>query len=192
MHAGYLDEARAWRDWLLRAVAGSPAEMQIMYGPAGERRLTELELDWLPGYEGSAPVRIGNAASDQFQLDVFGELMDALLQAREGGLPSDPAAWRLQLALLDFLESAWDEPDEGIWEVRGERRHFAHSKVMAWVAFDRAIRTVERFPVQDGPADRWRELRDADPPRGLRARVRRASAARSPSPTARAGSTRRR
>jgi GH15 family glucan-1,4-alpha-glucosidase len=160
MHAGYLEEARAWRDWLLRAVAGSPGEMQIMYGPAGERRLTELELPWLPGYEGSAPVRIGNAASDQFQLDVYGELMDAMLQAREGGLPSEPAAWRLQRALLDFLEGAWDEPDEGIWEVRGRRRHFVHSKVMAWVAFDRAVRTVERFPHHDGPVDRWRGLRD--------------------------------
>jgi GH15 family glucan-1,4-alpha-glucosidase len=160
MHAGYMDEAKAWRDWLLRAVAGSPSEMQIMYGPAGERRLTELELDWLPGYENSAPVRIGNAASDQFQLDVFGELMDALLQGREGGLPLEQAGWRLQLALLDYLEGAWDEPDEGIWEVRGQRRHFVHSKVMAWVAFDRAIRTVERFSVQDGPADRWRDLRD--------------------------------
>src|SRR5829696_3196161 len=151
MHAGYLDEAQAWRDWLLRAIAGSPSEMQIMYGPAGERRLTELELPWLPGYEGSSPVRIGNAASDQFQLDVYGELMDALLQGREGGIPADDAAWRLQLALLDFLEGVWDEPDEGIWEVRGERRHFVHSKVMAWVAFDRAVHTVERFPVQDGP-----------------------------------------
>jgi len=159
MHAGYIDEARAWRDWLLRAVAGSPDEMQIMYGPAGERRLTELELPWLPGYEGSAPVRIGNAASDQFQLDVYGELMDSMLQAREDGMPSEPAAWRLQLALLAFLEKAWEEPDEGIWEVRGKRRHFVHSKVMAWVAFDRAVRTVERFE-HDGPVDRWRELRD--------------------------------
>src|SRR5215217_252305 len=153
LHAGYMDEARAWRDWLLRAVAGSPSEMQIMYGPAGERRLTELQLPWLPGYEGSAPVRIGNAASDQFQLDVYGELMDALLQAREGGIGGDGAAWRLQRALLDFLEGTWEEPDEGIWEVRGERRHFVHSKVMAWVAFDRAVRHVERLG-QDGPVDR--------------------------------------
>jgi GH15 family glucan-1,4-alpha-glucosidase len=158
MNAGYMDEARAWRDWLLRAVAGSPAEMQIMYGPAGERRLTELQLDWLPGYEGSAPVRIGNAASDQFQIDVYGELMDALLQGREGGIEADDAAWRLQVALMDFLEGSWDDPDEGIWEVRGERRHFVHSKVMAWVAFDRATRLVEECG-QDGPVDRWRALR---------------------------------
>ena len=159
MHAGYMDEARAWRDWLLRAIAGSPSEMQIMYGPAGERRLTELELPWLPGYEGSAPVRIGNAASDQFQLDVYGELMDALLQGREGGIEADEAAWRLQLALMNFLEGAWDEPDEGIWEVRGKRRHFVHSKVMAWVAFDRAVCGVERFG-HDGPVDRWRAMRE--------------------------------
>jgi GH15 family glucan-1,4-alpha-glucosidase len=159
MHAGYMDEARSWRDWLLRAVAGSPSEMQIMYGPAGERRLTELELPWLPGYEGSAPVRIGNAASAQFQIDVYGELMDAMLQAREGGIPADDAAWRLQVALMGFLEEYWDDPDEGIWEVRGKRRHFVHSKVMAWVAFDRAVRTAERFG-QDGPLDRWRALRD--------------------------------
>jgi GH15 family glucan-1,4-alpha-glucosidase len=160
MHAGYMEEAAAWRDWLLRAVAGSPAEMQIMYGPAGERRLTELELDWLPGYEGSAPVRIGNAASNQFQLDVYGELMDALMQAREGGIEPDSAAWRLQVALMDYLERAWEEPDEGIWEVRGGRRPFVHSKVMAWVAFDRAVRMVDRHG-QDGPVDRWRELRAA-------------------------------
>jgi len=158
MHAGYMDEAREWRDWLLRAVAGSPSEMQIMYGPAGERRLTELQLDWLPGYEGSAPVRIGNAASSQFQLDVYGELMDALAQGRDGGIEADDAAWRLQSALMGFLEEAWDRPDEGIWEVRGERRPFVHSKVMAWVAFDRAVRMVEQYG-QDGPADHWRRLR---------------------------------
>jgi GH15 family glucan-1,4-alpha-glucosidase len=159
MHAGYVDEARAWRDWLLRAVAGSPDDLQIMYGPAGERRLTELELPWLSGYEGSAPVRIGNAASDQFQLDVYGELMDALLQARHGGLEAEDAAWRLQLALMAHLERSWERPDEGIWEVRGERRHFTHSKVMAWVAFDRAVRMVEECG-QEGPSDRWRALRD--------------------------------
>ena len=158
LHAGYTEEARAWRNWLLRAVAGSPAEMQIMYGPAGERRLTELELDWLPGYEGSAPVRIGNAASDQFQIDVYGELMDALLLARADGLEADDAAWRLQVALMAYLEEVWDEPDEGIWEVRGGRRHFVHSKVMAWVAFDRAVRMAEEFG-REGPVDRWRELR---------------------------------
>ena len=160
LYAGYLEEARAWRDWLLRAVAGSPSEMPIMYGPAGERRLTELVLDWLPGYEGAAPVRIGNAAADQFQLDVYGELMDAMLQARQGGLETEEAAWRLQVALLDYLEGAWDEPDEGIWEVRGPRRHFTHSKVMAWVAFDRAVRTVEDTGL-DGPVDRWRAARAA-------------------------------
>src|SRR5215210_4528301 len=160
MHAGYMDEAAAWRDWLLRAVAGSPSEMQIMYGPAGERRLTELELDWLPGYEGSAPVRIGNAASDQFQLDVYCELMDALTQAAEGGIQADEAAWRLQVALMEYLEGAWDEPDEGTWEMRGERRPFVHSRVMAWVAFDRAVRMVERFG-REGPADRWRAEREA-------------------------------
>ena len=159
MHAGYMDEAVAWRDWLLRAVAGSPSDMQIMYGPAGERRLTELELDWLPGYEGSAPVRIGNAASSQFQLDVYGELMDALAQAREGGIEADEAAWRLQVALMGYLEGAWQQPDEGIWEMRGDRQRFVHSKVMAWVAFDRAVRTVENHG-QEGPVDRWRAQRD--------------------------------
>jgi GH15 family glucan-1,4-alpha-glucosidase len=160
LYGGYVDEARAWRDWLLRAVAGSPSEMQIMYGPAGERRLTELVLDWLPGYEGAAPVRIGNAAAAQFQLDVYGELMDAMQQARQGGLEPDDAAWRVQVALMNYLEGSWDEPDEGIWEVRGPRRHFTHSKVMCWVAFDRAVRTVEETG-HDGPVDRWRAERDA-------------------------------
>ncbi len=155
LNGGFVEEAGAWRDWLLRAVAGDPRDMQIMYGCAGERRLTELELDWLSGYEGSRPVRIGNAASEQFQLDVYGELMDALLRAREHGLPPDEHAWRFQRVVLDFLEGAWDQPDEGIWEVRGPRRHFVHSKVMAWVAFDRAAQTVERFG-QPGDADRWR------------------------------------
>ena len=155
LSGGFVDEAGAWRDWLLRAVAGDPRDMQIMYGCAGERRLTELELDWLDGYEGSKPVRIGNAASEQFQLDVYGELMDALLHAREHGLPPDEHAWKLQEVVLDFLEGAWDEPDEGIWEVRGPRRHFVHSKVMAWVAFDRAARTVEHLG-HLGEADRWR------------------------------------
>jgi GH15 family glucan-1,4-alpha-glucosidase len=157
LNGGFVEEAGAWRDWLLRAVAGDPRDMQIMYGCAGERRLTELELDWLSGYEGSRPVRVGNAASEQFQLDVYGELMDALLRAREHGLPPDAHAWRFQRVVLDFLEGAWDEPDEGIWEVRGPRRHFVHSKVMAWVAFDRAATTVERFG-QPGDADRWRRL----------------------------------
>jgi GH15 family glucan-1,4-alpha-glucosidase len=159
IEGGFVKEAGAWRDWLLRAIAGDPRDMQIMYGCAGERRLTELELDWLPGYEGSSPVRIGNAASEQFQLDVYGELMDALLHAREHGLHPDEHAWKLQATVLEFLEGAWDQPDEGIWEVRGPRRHFVHSKVMAWVAFDRAARTVERFG-QRGDADRWREICD--------------------------------
>ena len=160
MSAGYQEEAQAWRDWLLRAVAGSPADMQIMYGCGGERRLPELVLDWLPGYEGARPVRIGNAAVDQFQLDVFGEVMDSLHHARRIGIPPDPFAWSLQQALMEFLESRWTEPDEGIWEVRGPRRHFTHSKMMAWVAADRAVKAVEHFGL-DGPAERWRRLRDA-------------------------------
>ncbi|CAA9476046.1 MAG: Glucoamylase [uncultured Solirubrobacteraceae bacterium] len=159
LDAGFRTEAVAWRDWLLRAVAGSPSEMQIMYGPAGERRLTELTLDWLPGYERSAPVRIGNAASSQFQLDVYGELMDALHQARMAGVEPEPAAWRVQRALMDFLETAWPGPDEGIWEMRGPRRHFVHSKVMAWVAFDRAIRSAELSGLE-GPVDSWRRERE--------------------------------
>jgi GH15 family glucan-1,4-alpha-glucosidase len=159
MDAGYFDEAQSWRDWLLRAVAGSPDQIQIMYGIAGERRLTEWEVPWLPGYAGSRPVRIGNAAHDQLQLDVFGELMDALHQARRGGLSENEAAWALERALLDRLEQVWREPDEGIWEVRGPRQHFTHSKVMAWVAFDRSIRSAEDFGLP-GPIDRWRQLRD--------------------------------
>jgi GH15 family glucan-1,4-alpha-glucosidase len=159
IHAGYADEADAWRAWLLRAVAGDPADIQIMYGVAGERRLTELELPWLQGYEGSAPVRVGNAASAQIQLDVFGEVMDALYQAREHGLPDERRAWDLQKLLLEHLADLWREPDSGIWEIRGEPRHFVHSKVMAWVAFDRAVRSVERQGM-DGPVDRWRALRD--------------------------------
>jgi GH15 family glucan-1,4-alpha-glucosidase len=158
MNAGYFDEAQAWRDWLLRAVAGSPSQMQIMYGVAGERRLTEWEVPWLPGYEGSKPVRIGNAAYDQLQLDVYGEVMDALHQARMGGLPATAAGWELQKALLRKLEQAWREPDEGIWEVRGPRQHFTYSKIMAWVAFDRALASAEVFGL-DGPLDRWRVLR---------------------------------
>ena len=158
--AGHVEEARAWRDWLLRAVAGDPAKLQIMYGVAGERRLTEFELDWLPGYEGSRPVRVGNAAASQLQLDVYGEVMDTLHQTRRTGLPSDPTTWNLQVDLLEFLEGAWHEPDEGIWEVRGPKQHFTHSKVMAWVAFDRAIKAIEQTQVE-GPLSRWRAIRDA-------------------------------
>jgi GH15 family glucan-1,4-alpha-glucosidase len=159
MTAGYAEEARAWRDWLLRTIAGSPADIQILYGLHGERRLSESELSWLPGYESSHPVRIGNAASSQLQLDVYGEVMDALHLSRRVGIPGLDAAWSLQRNLMEHLESAWKTPDEGIWEVRGPRRHFTHSKVMAWVAFDRAIRTVEQFG-GDGPVDRWRHLRN--------------------------------
>ena len=158
--AGFHEEARCWRDWLLRAVAGDVSKIQIMYGPGGERRLDEWEADWLPGYEGSAPVRIGNAAAGQFQLDVYGEVMDALHQARCDQVTEEQAGWDLQKALLEFLDTGWQEPDDGIWEVRGPRRHFTHSKVMAWVAFDRAIQAVERFGL-DGPVDQWRHTRDA-------------------------------
>ena len=158
MLAGLADEARAWREWLLRAVAGQPRQMQILYGVAGERRITEQELDWLGGYQGSRPVRIGNAAVHQFQLDVYGEVMDTLHLGRHIGLESDEAAWDLQQALLEFLESKWREPDEGIWEIRGPRRHFTHSKVMAWVALDRAIKAVELLG-HEGPVDRWRAVR---------------------------------
>ncbi|MFH8518721.1 glycoside hydrolase family 15 protein [Streptomyces gelaticus] len=159
--AGYLEEAAAWRDWLLRAVAGDPADLQIMYGLAGERRLPEAELPWLRGYENSAPVRIGNAAVRQRQLDVYGEVIDSLRLAREAGLGDKPHAWSLQLSLLRFLESTWREPDEGLWEIRGQRRHFVHSKVMTWVAADRAVRTLEGNPSLAGDADRWRAMRDA-------------------------------
>jgi GH15 family glucan-1,4-alpha-glucosidase len=158
LRAGYGEEARAWRDWLLRVVAGDPAQLQIMYGPAGERRLTELELGWLPGYEDSRPVRTGNAASTQVQLDVYGEVMDALHQARCAGMAPDPAAWALQQVLAGHVARHWTEPDEGIWEVRSGPRHFTHSKVMAWVAIDRAVQAVERFGL-DGPVEQWRKLR---------------------------------
>ena len=157
--AGFEAEAQAWRDWLLRAVAGAPAEMQLMYGLGGERRLWEQELGWLPGYADSRPVRIGNAAAGQFQLDVYGEVMDVLHQCRRAGITSIDRGWELQRSLMDFLESNWKEPDNGIWEVRGARRHFTHSKVMAWVAFDRAVKAVEQHHL-DGPADRWRVRRD--------------------------------
>ena len=158
LHAEHIDEALQWRHWLLRAVAGDPGDLQIMYGVAGERRLTEFELPWLTGYEASAPVRIGNAASEQLQVDVFGEVMDALYQARAHGLAKEASAWSLQKTLLRELERVWTEPDDGIWEIRGERRHFVHSKVMAWVAFDRAVRTVEEQDLT-GPVDEWRALR---------------------------------
>ncbi len=156
--AGYTEEAAAWREWLLRAVAGSPGEIQIMYGVGGERRLPETELPWLAGYEASKPVRIGNAASTQLQLDVFGELIDCMYQCQKNGLPAQDDAWRLQLALLDALERTWPQPDDGIWEVRGPRRHFTHSKMMAWVAMDRAIKGVESFGVE-GPVEKWRAIR---------------------------------
>ncbi len=158
MTGGYVEEARAWREWLVNAVAGTPSQLQIMYGLAGERRLTELELAWLPGYERSLPVRIGNDAYRQHQLDVYGEVMDALHLARRKGLPPDDDAWRVQRALLEFLETDWQHPDEGIWEVRGPRRQFTHSKVMAWVAMDRAVKAVEWFGLP-GEAGRWRCLR---------------------------------
>jgi GH15 family glucan-1,4-alpha-glucosidase len=158
MRGGFYEEALAWRDWLLRAIAGDPSQMQIMYGAAGERRLDEWEADWLPGYEHSSPVRIGNAAAGQFQLDVYGEVMSALYEASRAGAATHGPAWSLQRALMDFLESGWREPDDGIWEVRGPRRHFTHSKVMAWVAIDRAIKTVESCGVE-GPVDRWKKTR---------------------------------
>jgi GH15 family glucan-1,4-alpha-glucosidase len=158
MHAGYFEEAQAWRDWLHRSVAGRPDQIQIMYGLAGERHLREWEADWLPGYRGSRPVRIGNAAHAQLQLDVYGEVMDALHHAREGGLAAPPASWDLQRSLIDHLERIWQEPDEGIWETRGGRRPFTLSRVMAWVAFDRAIRSAEQFGLP-ADLDRWRRLR---------------------------------
>jgi GH15 family glucan-1,4-alpha-glucosidase len=157
--SGYSQEARAWREWLLRAVAGHPQDTQIMYGLSGERRLTEVELDWLPGYERSSPVRIGNAAHAQFQLDVYGEVMDTLHVAAKLGLAPNNESWRVQCALMDFIESGWAQPDDGIWEVRGPRRHFTHSKVMAWVAVDRAVKAIQRFHVS-GPLERWRALRE--------------------------------
>ena len=155
--AGYHEEAAAWREWLLRAAAGRPQDLQVCYGVAGERDLPERTLGWLSGYGGSRPVRIGNAAVNQLQLDVYGELMDSMHVARGAGLDPDNAAWRVQRVLLDFLESIWSKPDNGIWEVRGPRRHFTHSKMMAWVAFDRAVKAVEQAKL-DGPAEHWRKL----------------------------------
>ncbi len=158
--AGYDAEAVAWRTWLVRAVAGSADDLQILYGVTGERRLPEYELPWLAGYEGAKPVRVGNAASEQFQLDVYGEVMDMLHQARAAGLEPEPHVWQIQRSLLAFVAGHWEEPDEGLWEIRGPRRHFTHSKVMAWVAFDRAIKDAERFGL-DGPVQCWHEQRDA-------------------------------
>jgi GH15 family glucan-1,4-alpha-glucosidase len=159
MNAGFYEEARAWRDWLLRAAAGNAEQMQIMYGIAGERRLTEWEVPWLPGFRASKPIRIGNAAYGQLQLDIYGELMDALHHARRGGLPGSESGWALQRALLRRLAQIWREPDEGIWEIRGPRQQFTYSKVMAWVAFDRAVKSAEEFGLE-GPLDEWRRLRD--------------------------------
>jgi GH15 family glucan-1,4-alpha-glucosidase len=159
MRCGCHREAVAWRNWLLRSTAGNAADLQIMYGPNGERRLTEWEVPWLAGYEDSSPVRVGNAASEQYQLDVYGEVMSALYEASVLGTTRDDSAWALQLELMKFLERAWSEPDEGIWEVRGPRRHFTHSKVMAWVAADRAVRMVEEMGYE-GPVVDWRSLRD--------------------------------
>ena len=159
LRAGVKDEAVNWRGWLLRAVAGDPADLQIMYGLSGERRLDERTLEWLPGYEGATPVRVGNAASEQLQLDVYGDVIDALYQTRRQGAPGDDNVWSLTRKLLEWLEEGWKLPDHGIWEVRGPARHFTHSKVMAWVAFDRAVRATEEWG-REGPVERWRAIRD--------------------------------
>jgi GH15 family glucan-1,4-alpha-glucosidase len=160
LSSGYTEEARQWRDWLLRAVAGQPHELQTMYSIMGDRRLTEMELEWLPGYENSRPVRVGNAAHRQFQLDVYGEVFDAFDVAERHGVAAGEDAWRVQQLLMDFLESQWHQPDEGIWEVRGPRRQFTHSKVMAWVGADRAVKAIERSGLH-GPLHRWQALRAA-------------------------------
>ena len=161
MSAGYLEEARAWREWLIRAIAGSASQMQIMYGVQGERRLDEYEIPWLAGYENSKPVRIGNAASEQFQLDVYGEILAVNYVAHRAGIANNEADWHLQIQLMKFLETKWREPDEGIWEVRGGRKQFTHSKMMAWVAFDRAVKLVESCDCRAGEhLERWREVRD--------------------------------
>ncbi len=160
MGGGYYEEAQAWRDWLHRSIAGNADDLQIMYGVRGERNLREWEADWLPGYQGAKPVRIGNAASEQLQLDVYGEVMDALHQARAGGLDVPASAWALQVNMIEHLETIWQQPDDGIWEVRGGRRQFVHSKVMAWVAFDRVVQDIEQYHLP-GPVDRWRQVRDA-------------------------------
>jgi GH15 family glucan-1,4-alpha-glucosidase len=160
MNAGYYDEAASWRDWLVRALAGSPDQMQIMYGIAGERRLQEWDVTWLPGFAGSKPVRVGNAAAAQMQLDVYGEMMSCLHQARMGGLPESREAWGIQVAMLARLEEIWREPDFGIWEVRGPARHFTFSKLMVWLAFDRGIKSAETFELDNCPLEKWRALRD--------------------------------
>ncbi|WP_283132899.1 glycoside hydrolase family 15 protein [Rhizohabitans arisaemae] len=159
IRCGFVDEAKAWREWLLRAIAGRPQDLQIMYGVAGERRLTELELDWLPGYENSRPVRIGNGAVKQLQIDVYGEVMNTFHLARRAGIPPDRRAWAIQRSLMDYLETKWTEPDEGLWEIRGRRRHFVHSKVMAWVALDRALHAARHLG-HTAPLERWRRTRD--------------------------------
>jgi GH15 family glucan-1,4-alpha-glucosidase len=159
MNSGFIEEAGEWREWLLRAIAGAPEQMQIMYGIAGERRLTEYEITWLSGYEDAGPVRIGNAASDQLQLDVYGEVLDALYQARRMGLAPSTEGWQLEKTLIEHLETIWKEPDEGVWEVRGGRRQFTHSKAMVWVAFDRGVRSIEEFGL-NGPVERWRAVRE--------------------------------
>ncbi|MEU2775026.1 glycoside hydrolase family 15 protein [Streptomyces sp. NPDC007162] len=158
--AGYRKEAESWRNWLVRAVAGDPADLQIMYGLSGERRLPEFELDWLSGFGGSRPVRVGNGAVDQLQLDVYGEVMDSLSLARSAGLPTKPHMWSIQCTLMKFLEKTWRQPDEGLWEVRGGRRHFVHSKVLVWVAADRAVKTLEDYPELEGDLGSWRAFRD--------------------------------
>ena len=171
MNLGYYDEARAWRDWLLRAVAGSPAQVQILYGITGEKQLPERELPWLAGYEGSRPVRIGNAAVGQRQLDVYGEVINAMFEAVHGGMPTSQRGADVRRIVLEYLETIWREPDEGIWEVRGGRRHFTHSKVMAWVAFDRAAITAETAG-DTSASTRWRQYCRRDPWRSLPQRLR--------------------
>jgi GH15 family glucan-1,4-alpha-glucosidase len=161
MQGGYREEAESWREWLLRAIAGSPSQMQIMYGVRGERRLEEYEIPWLAGYENSKPVRIGNAASQQFQLDVYGEVLGAMHYAHQAGIENRETDWRLQVGLVEFLESNWDQPDDGIWEVRGGRKHFTHSKMMAWLAFDRAVKLVEKCGCSgDRHVERWKKIRE--------------------------------
>ena len=159
VECGYQKEAEKWRGWLLRAIAGDPEDIQIMYGVAGERWLTESELDWLGGYDNSRPVRVGNGAFTQYQSEIFGEVMDTLHRARQAGIPEGPVSWPMQLALMDHLETVWQQPDQGIWESRGDPQHYTHSRAMIWVAFDRAVKACEIYGL-DGPVDRWRRLRD--------------------------------